>query len=132
MPLPRATLLPRASLLPGTTTAPPAVPFITNAPTHLKISTLAGFRTTEFRWAVPRTFVEFKIKIVESPEASHESGSVIPETNGSVNTIGAGEYPANEDVTSVIDGRDLALVSGDDGSKVVKIFARNENGRWSS
>jgi hypothetical protein len=42
-----------------------------------------------------------------------------------------GSFPATTGIDSMIDGRDLETASAGDGTKIVKVFVRDDANNWS-
>lgn len=109
-----------------------SAPVITiNGPDKSKISKIDGYNKSIFTFAADTPFVEYKVCVVSTTNATQETGVVIPTTNGSVNTSGTGEYPAEETISVTIAGADLETASVGDGVKIVKVFVKNNSGLWS-
>ena len=111
------------------TTAP--VVTISTAPDVSRISKVAGKREVTFTWESDTQFDEYKIKVVSSSNALHNTGTTIGETYSTDMSGEALNYPATTGITSVIDGRDLETASAGDGVKVVKVFVKDDAGNWS-
>lgn len=103
-----------------------------SGPDVTKISKVAGKDTCAFSFQVDCTFVEYKVKVVSSTGASHDTGTVIPTTAGSTNMTGSGSFPANMPIDCTIKGADLEAASAGDGQKIIKVFAKDEAGNWSA
>ena len=97
-----------------------------------KISKQTGKDTCSFSFQVNEVFDEYKVKVVASVAATHDTGTQIPTTGGSSNMSGsAGDYPADTVINCSIKGADLESVASGDGSKIIKVFAKDKAGQWS-
>ncbi|MBO0962388.1 hypothetical protein J1P26_22050 [Neobacillus sp. MM2021_6] len=98
-----------------------------------KISKMAGKNESSFTFTVDKQFGEYKVKVVSSTGAAESTGATIGTANGSTNTSGnVGSYPAGTPITVKITGVDLETASSGDGQKVIKVFAKDMTGKWSS
>jgi hypothetical protein len=112
------------------TTAP--VVTITTNPDVSRISKVAGRDTVTFGWESDTPYDEYKIKVVPSGASLHTAGTTIGTSNGSTNMSGStADQPASTEVTSTINGADLEAASAGDGSKVIKVFVKDDAGNWS-
>lgn len=101
-------------------------------PDKTRISKITGFNQSIFNFTVDVDFEEYKVCVVSSNTSTHDTGTVIPSTNGSQNTSGnTGGYPASTNIQVTITGADLEAASSGDGTKIVKVFVKNEAGTWS-
>lgn len=89
-----------------------------------KVSKIAGKSNASFTFSANEGFSEFKIKRVSSSGAAESTGTVIPTTNGSVNTSGTAGYTAGQVITVTINGADLELAGGQNGANFIKVFVR--------
>lgn len=114
-----------------------AVPVVTiTTPDKSKISKVSGFDTTVFTFSSDVDFMEYKVGVVPASSSIQTQCAVIPTTGGSQNTSGlvtdiADAYKANTPITTTIKGVDLETANSGDGTKVVKVFVRNDAGTWS-
>jgi len=109
-----------------------AVPVVTiTTPDKTKISKVATFDTTVFTFSVDIAFVEYKVGVVPAISSIQSQCVVIPTTAGSENTSGTGTFEADTPITVTIKGADLETADAGDGTKIVKVFARNDAGTWS-
>jgi hypothetical protein len=69
--------------------------------------------------------------VVPSSGSAHTAGTTIPATAGSTNTTG-GSLAATTNQSVTIKGTDLETASAGDGDKIVKIFAQDAAGNWST
>jgi len=95
-----------------------------------RFSTITGYRTLSFRFSPSMNITEWVVRRVSSSGALYTdpANEVIATTNGS--TIGAVEAIAGGGFRSVtIDMRDLPTQTT--GTKIIKVFGRNEAGNWS-
>ncbi len=110
------------------------VPAVTvEPPTADRVSKISGKRLTSFDWSTDGDFEEYEVRVVPTTGSDHTQGTAVPTTNGSTNVAGAaGGYPSATTITTTIDGRDLDLASSGDGTKIVKVFVKDDTGNWSS
>lgn len=107
-------------------------PIVTiSGPDVSKISEKTGKNVAAFSFMSNEPFVEYKVKVVSSSGASHETGTLIAETNGSTNMAASGTFAADTSINSTINGTDLKTASAGDGSKVIKVFVMDDAGQWS-
>lgn len=112
------------------TTAP--VVTITTNPDVSRISKVSGKDTVTFGWESDTPYDEYKVKVVSSSSDLHTDGTTIGTGNGSTNTSGStADQPATTEVTTTINGADLEAASAGDGSKVIKVFVKDDAGNWS-
>lgn len=112
-----------------------SIPIVTvTNPDVSKISKNVGKNVASFSFSVNEIFSEYKIKAVSSTGASESTGTLIPTTNGSVNTSGNGQDfdTSTNPITVTINGSDLELANSGDGQKVIKVFVKDKSGQWSS
>lgn len=104
------------------------------SPDVTRISKISGKNVASFSFSVNEIFVEYKVKVVSSTGASESTGTLIPITNGSVNTSGSGQDfdTSTTPITVTINGSDLELANSGDGQKVIKVFAKDKSGQWSN
>lgn len=109
------------------------LPVVTvGTPSTSKISKVDGFRAATNTFQSDSEFDEYQVRVVPSTGSTVTAGTLIPTTNGSVNTSGAaGGYPAVTNTTVTIDGADLEAASAGDGTKIIKVFVRDVAGNWS-
>jgi hypothetical protein len=86
----------------------------------------------EFSWQSDEDFVEYKVKVVNSTDATHGTGTQIPANDSSSNVSGTGTFSANTDITTTIDGDDLWDATGSDDEYIIKVFVKNADGVWST
>lgn len=98
-----------------------------------KISKQVGKDTASFTFQSNEDFVEYKVKLVGSTGSTHDTGVLIPSTNGSINTSGIGEYIVSTITTVTIKSLDLELAGATiDGQKIIKVFVKDSSGQWSA
>lgn len=105
---------------------------VTN-PDVSKVSKIAGKNVASFTFSVDQKFIEYKVKVVSASGSAENTGYQIPTTNGSTNVSGtkADGFPATTPISVTINGADLELASAGDGSKIIKVFTKDEAGNWS-
>lgn len=110
-----------------------AVPVVSiTGPDRSKVSKMPGYDTVAFSFSSDVLFTEYKVCVVPASNSLQNAGVVIPNAGGSTNTSGAaGSYAANSQIDVTIKGADLENASGGDGTKIVKVFVKNEAGTWS-
>lgn len=109
------------------------VPVVTvGAPSATKLSKVASFDTVTFSWTVDIAAVEYKVKVVPATTSDHTQGTQIPTTAGSSNVGGVQAISAGTGLTTSVKGADIETASAGDGSKIVKVFAKNSAGTWSA
>jgi uncharacterized membrane protein len=87
-----------------------------------KISTVAGFNTSTIAFTVDEAIQAWMARVVPSTGSDRTAGSLIK----SGGAAGAGT------VTTTVKGADLETASAGDGAKLVKFFAQDVAGNWSS
>lgn len=110
------------------------IPAVTiSGPDVSKISKQSTKDEAAFSFQVNEVFVEYKVKVVSSTGAAHDTGLLIPTAGGSINMSGsAGNYAANTAINCKIKGADLESASTGDGVKIIKVFAKDKAGLWSA
>ena len=96
-----------------------------------KISKIAGKNTASFSFTCDSNYVEYKVKVVATSGATHDTGITIGTANGSVNMSGTGTFVGATPIESQIKGSDLELASSGDGQKIIKVFVRDQASNWS-
>jgi len=97
-----------------------------------KISKVDGKNVASFSFTADTVFTEYKVKVVSSTGASHDTGSIISTTNGSTNMSATGNFAADTPIDCQIYGTDLESANAGDGNKTVKVFVKDEAGNWSA
>lgn len=97
-----------------------------------KISKIAGKNIASFSFTVNEDFNQYKVKVVSSTGASHDTGMTISTIGGSTNMSGTGTFLANTPIDCQITGLDLENASSGDGSKIIKTFVMDNSGNWSA
>jgi hypothetical protein len=114
-----------------------------------KISEQSGKNVASFSFQVSEPFVEYKIKVVTSSGASHDTGTIIPITTdtgviptdeqssisttpGATSMTATGTFSANTPITVKINGTDLRTASSGDGQKIIKVFVKDQSNQWSA
>lgn len=110
------------------------LPVVTiSGPDVTKISKKPGKNECAFSFTVDTVFDEYKVKVVSSTGAAHDTGTLIGTANGSTNMSGnAGGYAADTAINCTITGADLEAASAGDGEKIIKVFVKDEAGNWSA
>lgn len=108
-------------------------PNVSFGPDVSVVSKQTGCDTCSFSFTVDQIFDEYKVKVVPAAGSAHTAGTLIPTTAGSSNMSGAaGSYPASTPISCSIKGTDLETASNGDGDKIVKVFAKDQAGQWST
>ena len=68
---------------------------------------------------------------VPSISSLESAGTTIGTANSSTNMSGTGTFKADTSISCTITGADLETASSGDGSKIIKVFVKNEAGTWS-
>jgi len=97
------------------------------------ISKISGANTAAFSFQVDEIFTEYKVKVVPNTSSLQDAGTQIPTTAGSTNMSGTNStgFPANTAINCTINGTDLQSASAADGTKIIKVFAKDKAGNWS-
>lgn len=104
---------------------------ITTGVDRSRISKKAGFDQAIFSWQASEGFTEYQVRVVPSIASPHQAGVPIATAGGSVNTSGAGSFPALTPIATTIRGADLEAASPGDTAKIVKVFVKDTSGLWS-
>lgn len=119
-----------SAIVSATITLDTSVPVVTVTRSDVtRISKVNGKNIASFSFIVSEPFIEYRVKVVTSPSATHDTGVQIPTTNGSVNMSGTGIF--NTVINCTINGADLELASSGDGNKIIKVFVKDASGKWS-
>lgn len=102
----------------------------TGAPDVTKVSKVSGKNTVNFTFSGDVVFTEYKVKLVSSTSAGHDTGVLIGTTAGSVNTSGTGTFSGPVSVS--LRGTDIEAASSGDGQKIIKVFIKSQSGLWSA
>lgn len=97
-----------------------------------KISKVSPKNVASIIWNCDVEIVAWKVKVVDSINASESDGTQIGTTGGSTNVSGNTTKSAETNVTTTIYGADLEAASAGDGEKILKIFVQNAAGSWSN
>lgn len=131
----RDTVLNESTIVTASITLDTALPIVTisSGPDVTTISNVAGANTAQFSFAVSEVFTEYKVKVVPSSSSLQDAGTQIPITGGSTNMTGtnATGFAANTAINCSIKGADLKTASSADGTKIIKVFAKDRAGNWS-
>ena len=104
---------------------------VVDVPDRTRLSQQAGFDTCTLSWAPNVAVVEYQVRAVSSAGSSVHSGSPIGTAHGSTGVAGTGTYPGGTPRTTTVNAADLVAASPGDGPKVVKVFVRTADERWS-
>ncbi len=101
-------------------------------PDVAKLSTQSGKNTSVFSFKADEDFSQYKVKVVPTIAATHDTGAAIPSTAGSLNMSGSGNYAANTNIEATIQGADFkTALGGADGVGIVKVFVY-DGSNWSA
>jgi hypothetical protein len=110
-----------------------SLPEITiSGPDVSKISKQTGKNVSSFSFQVDVAFVEYKVKVVSSSGASHDTGVTIATANGSSNMSATGSFNSATPINCTINGTDLEVASAGNGAKIIKVFVKDQAGLWSA
>lgn len=108
-------------------------PIVTiTGPDVTKVSKISGKDVCSFSFVSDSDFVEYKVKVVTSTGAAHDTGVQIPTTGGSTNMSGSGSFTKSTVTDCTINGTDLETASAGDGTKIIKVFVKDSAGNWSA
>ena len=112
------------------------VPVVTvTGPDKSKISKVTGFDTAVISFMANVAFVEYKVCVVPAENSLVDAGALIPVAGGSINTSGTQTaeslFAADTAINVTINGTDLESASGGDGTKIVKVFVKDDRDIWS-
>lgn len=97
-----------------------------------KISKVAPKNICTIAWFADTNITEYKVCVVNSINATHDSGTVIATANGSDKTSGVEAIQANTVITTKINGTDFELAGAvANEQSIIKVFVKNEAGTWS-
>lgn len=109
-----------------------SVPSVTiTGPDVSRISKVSPKNVASFSFICDVDFVEYKVKVVPSNTSLQDAGTQIGTDGNSINMYGSGTFPANTAIQCKIYGSDLESASSGDGTKIIKVFVKNEAGTWS-
>jgi len=98
-----------------------------------KVSKIAGKDIFSFSFSADKDIQEYKVKLVGVTNATHDTGTSIPTTNGSINTSGVLTVSEGQVTTVTIKSIDLETAGATtDGQKIVKVFVKDLLGNWSA
>lgn len=105
-----------------------AVPVITiTGPDHARISKVSGYDTANFSFTVDTHFTQYMIRAVPETTSSRTEGVLLTVELGYLG------FDADVSLPASITASDLETAGiGDDGVKIIKIFARNDAGTWNA
>jgi hypothetical protein len=110
-----------------------SIPTVTvTLPDVSKISKMTGKNSASFTFQSSENFVEYKVKLVGSTGATHDTGTLIPTTGGSTNVAGTGSFTSSTVTTVTIKGADLETAGATTNNQsIVKVFVKDSSGLWS-
>jgi hypothetical protein len=94
------------------------------------VSLKPGKNVFNFSFSSVENFEEYKVKVVTSENAPHDSGVLISSANGSTNVSGAAGNYSNP-ISVSINTQDLYNASSGGGQKIIKVFIKDSAGHWS-
>jgi hypothetical protein len=119
-----------SSIVSDTVALDSTLPVVTiSGPDTNKVSKIAGKDVVSFSFSVDSSFVEYKVKVVSSIGATEDTGILIGTANGSTNMAATGTFSTT--INCSIKGADLEAASSGDGSKIIKVFAKDSASNWS-
>jgi hypothetical protein len=123
-----------SSIVVANITMDTSIPTVTATGTDVpKISKIVGKDTVSFTFSSNEDFLEYKVKLVGTIGATQETGTLIPTTNGSINTSGTGSFTSSTVTTVTLKGKDLELAGATtDGQLVIKVFVKDDSNHWSA
>lgn len=110
------------SVAPPTDTTAPVVNIASASAS--KISMISGNNQSVITWFSDEDFVEYQIRVVPALDSGVTAGALIE--GGAL----AGTAAVNYQHT--VTGNELFVASATDGSKIVKVFAKDAAGNWNS
>ena len=105
----------------STDTTPPTVTIDTAL--TFKISSVSGKDSYSYQFSPNEAIQAWKIKLVPSSSSIHTAGTQI-ESGGAVS--------ANADVTGTITSAEIITAGGAGGDNIIKVFAQDSAGNWST
>jgi hypothetical protein len=96
-----------------------------------RISKVAPCAQATFAWQANVAHDRYQVRVVPTIGSSHQAGVLLGTYYGSINTTGVGSFPADTPTTVVVAGADLEAASPGDTRKVLKVFVRGLDGKWS-
>ncbi len=111
-------------------TTPPVV--TVTGPDVSSVSLVPGKDVCAFSFTANEDFTAYEVRVTPSSDSGHSAGTVLGVKNGSVNMSGDGFWSAGESVTCKIHAADLQAASAGDGAKIIKVFAQDALGNWST
>jgi len=96
-----------------------------------KISKIATKDVSAFSFQSDSDFTEYKVKVVAASGSAHDTGTLIGTANGSTFMADTGTWNSSTVINSSINGADLEAASAGDGTKIVKVFVKDDSGQWS-
>ncbi len=94
------------------------------------ISKIDGKNIASFSFSCAKAFTEYKVKVVSSEGAAHDSGVIIGTSRGSTNMAGTGIFEEDTPINCQITGGDLEEAASGDGGKIIKVFVKDEADQW--
>lgn len=104
---------------------------ISSGPSVSVISKIASKDEATFQFTGDVEFKAYKVKVVSSTGATHDTGTEIPTAGGSTNMSDTGSFPSATPISCTIKGVDLESASAGDATKIVKVFIQNVADLWS-
>lgn len=110
-----------------------SIPTVTvNLPDVSKISKMTGKNSSSFTFSASENYTEYKVKVVGSTGATHDTGIQLLTTDGSTNVTGTGSYTSATVTTVTIKGADLETAGATtEVQAIVKVFIKDSSGQWS-
>lgn len=98
-----------------------------------KISKQAGKDTATFTFQSSEDFQQYVVKLVGTTGATHDTGTQIPTTGGSINVQGSGTFTSSTVTTVTLKAIDLETANANmNGQNTIKVFVQDASGSWSA
>lgn len=128
----RDSVLNTTDAVSATITLDTTVPTVSmTGPDVTLISDEEGADTCTFSFTVDQNITAYEVRIVPAINSLVTAGVLIPMTNGSVHMSATEAIASGTTVTCSIKAADILAVSTA-GEKIIKIFARDTSGNWST
>jgi hypothetical protein len=111
-----------------------SIPTVTvTTPDVSKISKQTGKNTSTFTFQSNQDFVAYKVKLVGTTGATHDTGQQIPTTGGSANVQGTGTFTSATVTTVTLKAIDLeTALANMNGQNIIKVFVQDDASNWSA
>lgn len=109
----------------GEDTTAPVITFVSQ--TRAKISRVVGSDATDIVWSSGENFTEYQLRVVPANTSIVSQGTLIEQ-----NQNPAAGGTASIQYTSTITDDELVAASAAEGTNIIKIFAKDSSGNWST